>query len=193
MPMVLDLDLSVRLHRRVTTFLHTRRVQLPDGDLEGHFRTSRPLYESQVPSVACGVLASSDRTAADGVASVGRRVERSFLPTVEAVTDARHFARQTLHRWHVPTPDEGQLVVAELAANALRHSGSGFSVCLSRRTHAVRVEVTDLGSTTPDLIETLAAAEADWGLRIVDHLATGWGCEFAPGRGKVVWAELQAV
>jgi anti-sigma regulatory factor (Ser/Thr protein kinase) len=86
------------------------------------------------------------------------------------------------------------LVVAELAANAVRHGrvrGRDFRVRLVLREDVVRVEVAD-GRTDrlPALQEP--ADEGGRGLLLVAAVAERWGVEPRPGAPyKVVWAEVR--
>lgn len=85
------------------------------------------------------------------------------------------------------------LVVAELAANAVRHGrvrGRGFLVRLVPSEDVVRVEVLD---ARVDRLPALAPEpdEGGRGLLLVAALAEEWGVELSPdGAHKTVWAEL---
>jgi anti-sigma regulatory factor (Ser/Thr protein kinase) len=85
-----------------------------------------------------------------------------------------------------------RLVVTELVTNAVRHGGKRGSVRLAvrclPRTVEVRVSSPE-GVTEPALVPHARDGEGRLGLRIIDHLAEGWGVERAPGR-TTVWAVL---
>jgi hypothetical protein len=103
---------------------------------------------------------------------------------------ARHFVTAMLAQWRCDgfTVDAG-LVVAELAANAVAHAGSGFTVNVSAYGDAIRISVGDT--------QRLAGPDAGLptvpghGLSVVAALAAGWGVQEMAG-GKAVWAELRS-
>ena len=78
------------------------------------------------------------------------------------------------------------LVATELAANALVHARSAFTVALSCRDEVVRISVRD-ESGLPG--SGLPAAPLH-GLGAVAALACRWGVAPSGGNGKAVWAEL---
>ncbi|MFD5625146.1 ATP-binding protein [Streptomyces sp. NPDC127072] len=88
------------------------------------------------------------------------------------------------------------LVVAELAANAVRHGrvrGRDFRVRLVLREDVVRVEVADgRADRLPELKEpSELSEEGGRGLLIVVALAERWGVEAREdGTCKTVWAEV---
>ncbi|KMS82323.1 hypothetical protein ACZ91_59215 [Streptomyces regensis] len=123
-----------------------------------------------------------------------------FSSTRRGARLARRLAAHQLEAWGVPygsaASDTLLLIVAELAANAVRHGrvpGRDFALRLVHRPAAalVRVEVSD---THPALPVRLAQAPADAdggrGLLLVDALASRWGVTERTGPGKTVWAEL---
>src|ERR1700685_558989 len=64
---------------------------------------------------------------------------RTFAFTPNAPAAARHFAVATVGRWGAGDLSEDvALVVTELAANAVRHARSAFTVILSFRRHMMR-------------------------------------------------------
>jgi anti-sigma regulatory factor (Ser/Thr protein kinase) len=82
-----------------------------------------------------------------------------------------------------------QLIVSELATNAVIHSGARFDITVERLNDVtVRVEVRDFGDGTPRLLDRGASADSGRGLQIVDLLAETWGVDTRPGgRGKSTW------
>ncbi|MFE9763627.1 ATP-binding protein [Streptomyces sp. NPDC005808] len=87
------------------------------------------------------------------------------------------------------------LVVAELAANAVRHGrvrGRDFRVRLVLREDVVRVEVADgRADRLPVLQESSDGEGGGRGLLIVVALAERWGVEpREDGTYKTVWAEI---
>lgn len=147
---------------------------------------------------------------ADDVAVLALRVKtqsRNMPPTTEdgadcgivrsdlfacdraSVKAARRFIGECVEHLGLHSLPNVQLMVSELATNAVLHAKSQFDVTLERVSHgAVRVEVRDFGSGTPRLVPSSTETEDGRGLRIVDLLAQAWGIETRPGgRGKSTW------
>ena len=81
-----------------------------------------------------------------------------------------------------------EVVVSELAANAVHHAGTPFEVRLTIGS-TVRIEVCD-GSAVPPVMRDVDVHQISGrGLVIVDRFADRWGYETGGG-GKAVWAEL---
>jgi MEDS: MEthanogen/methylotroph, DcmR Sensory domain len=83
--------------------------------------------------------------------------------------------------------DTAELVVSELAGNAVRHARSTFRTEISFRNGAVRLAVTD-ARPLPDDWDGFPIAR-EHGLGLVAAVAQDWAVEPLAG-GKVVWAEL---
>ena len=123
---------------------------------------------------------------------------RTFAFSRDAPAAARHFAVAALRRWGIAgLADDVALVVTELAANAVRHARTGFTVVLSSRPSRpsdVRVSVRDArplpaagvpGSGSPLPVKPLH------GLGAVNAMASHWGVESLGSSGKTVWVELR--
>ncbi len=112
-------------------------------------------------------------------------VEAKFDASPAAVSAARHFLVDTLERWDlVAFPAE--LVVSELASNAVRHASTVFTVRIARTADAVWVEVADGHPLLPSPRAMSSDAEAGRGLALVNALTLSWGAE-PQSQGKVVW------
>ena len=85
--------------------------------------------------------------------------------------------------------DDVQLVVSELATNAVIHAGTPFSVSVGCDGSAIRISVQDWSSMLPIMRDGAPAAVSGRGLRLVAAVARDWGVEPGPD-GKTVWAEL---
>ncbi|GAB6985848.1 response regulator [Nocardioides pyridinolyticus] len=110
---------------------------------------------------------------------------------LSSVADARRFVKAQLRQWGIGEPlDDALLVVSELAANALTHARSSYSIRLSATSHVLRIEVDDTGVGTPEPQPLTEDEEHGRGLHLVDALAASWGMESAASGGKRVWAEL---
>lgn len=89
-----------------------------------------------------------------------------------------------------------QLLISELVTNALVHPRPPcavivVSVLISAKT--LRVEVRDSDPTPPRRASSSSVADENGrGLRLLEALASRWGCHPGPGNGKTVWFELAA-
>ncbi|MFF8270563.1 ATP-binding protein [Streptomyces sp. NPDC016562] len=126
-----------------------------------------------------------------------RTFTQRFSSTRRGARLARRLALLQLHEWGVPESTalcaDAELLVAELAANAVAHgriAGRDFEVRMVLLEGVLRVEVSDArGDRRPAVRPHLYQAESGYGLRIVDALATDWGVTDRVV-GKTVWAEL---
>lgn len=124
-----------------------------------------------------------------------------FSSTPRGARLARRLAGQRLDTWGIPYDCDAHhtltLIVAELAANAVRHgrvSGRDFHLALACDATTVRIEVTDT-RTEGVPVAPVAATPTDLrdtgrGMLLVEHLADRW--DWHPrrdGPGKTVWAE----
>jgi hypothetical protein len=78
------------------------------------------------------------------------------------------------------------LAASELATNAVRHTGTRYTVRIAVQPNLIRLEVTDASSVFPSL---LGLTDSHRGLRIVDAISESWGIDGNTG-GKTVWAEF---
>ena len=112
--------------------------------------------------------------------------------TREAVRQARRFVSGLLaERGDEMLAADAEIVVAELAANAVLHARSSFSVTVVPTQAGVRISVRDSTPLTPRGDGGLVATPGH-GLGVVAHLASRLAVQPVPG-GKVVWAELSAL
>lgn len=104
---------------------------------------------------------------------------------------ARSFVARTLREWKLGAlVDDAQLVVSELASNAVLHARGEVRVRLrSDGKFWVRIELRDDNPRLPVPVAFSHDATSGRGLSIVDAVSTSWGvgCQ---GGGKTVWAEL---
>jgi anti-sigma regulatory factor (Ser/Thr protein kinase) len=83
-----------------------------------------------------------------------------------------------------------ELLVDELAGNAVRHARTPFSVTLTWDGRTLRGEVTDVNPIPPQPRLAMSPdALGGRGLLLVSELADRWGFE-GHSRGKTVWFEL---
>ncbi len=120
-----------------------------------------------------------------------------FTSTRRGARLARQLALVELDAWGFPestglSADAG-LLVAELAANAVRHGrvpGRDFELKLTLLEGFLRIEVSDARRDRRPAVQPHAyGAESGYGLRLVDAVATDWGVTDRIV-GKTVWAEL---
>jgi anti-sigma regulatory factor (Ser/Thr protein kinase) len=86
--------------------------------------------------------------------------------------------------------DEVRLVAGELAANAVRHAHSAFTVRLAQSERAVLVSVHDDSPIAPGLLAPRLTDTAGRGVFMIDLVSDDWGVTAAPGEGKYVWASF---
>jgi anti-sigma regulatory factor (Ser/Thr protein kinase) len=116
-----------------------------------------------------------------------------FAPDKSAPGDARHRVADALRRTghdHELLRD-AQLVLSELAANAVLHARSPFSVSIRWRDSSVRILVRDQSPVVPVMRDDSGTTPSGRGIRLVDAIASRWGVDLVPD-GKVVWAELRS-
>lgn len=115
-----------------------------------------------------------------------------FVPVPAAIRMTRRFVTCTLQAWQrEDVAADAQLLVSELATNALLHGGSPFQVHLDHDEAGVRVAVADL-STSPPEPQVVDLDRFDGrGVALVEQLSTRWGVDAGVDGGKVVWARLE--
>ncbi|MQA95324.1 MAG: hypothetical protein GEV11_11995 [Streptosporangiales bacterium] len=123
----------------------------------------------------------------------GERTRGRFPGRADQVSAARAFLREALAshpcRW------EAELVVSELATNALRHTksgeGDGWLLEICSTADWVIVTLTDAGSSdTPQARRPALDAVSGRGLVIIDELAAAWGYT-RRHRQATVWVLLR--
>jgi anti-sigma regulatory factor (Ser/Thr protein kinase) len=84
-----------------------------------------------------------------------------------------------------------ELLVSELATNAITHAESDFTVEVERNDDEIRVEVSDQGTVLPALRMPSENDPHGRGLHIVSKLSDAWGSRVNPGGGKTIWFALK--
>ncbi|MER6011427.1 ATP-binding protein [Streptomyces bluensis] len=134
--------------------------------------------------------------------SVAEPLTAQFASSPRGARLARRLAVRRMEEWGYPPASDASctvaLVVAELAANAVRHGrvpgrDFGLRLALDEASGLVRIEVADAAaakrppaappSSYPD-------GESGRGLLLVDVLALRWGSTPRHPVGKTVWAEV---
>ena len=114
--------------------------------------------------------------------------QRRFPNNPSSVSEARRFVLDAVDLISTGDADAVAVMVSELATNAVRHTGSDFTVVVDRSTERIRVEVSDSGAGDPVVQAPDPKEPSGRGLQIVQALATDWGVSPAAGaRGKTVW------
>lgn len=109
-----------------------------------------------------------------------------------APREARAVVRDLLQRWGFrDLVDEATLIVSELVANAVEHTGSLCAMVVNRTEGSIRIEVRDEAPDARLLHRNPGSvfAERGRGLMIVSALAADWGVD-ADERSKSVWVQL---
>jgi hypothetical protein len=145
------------------------------------------LHSSVLHAPAGGVVPSVDGR------SLGAEVLADFLPEPKAPRDARRFVSDTLRRkgHDAGLINDAQLVVSELATNAVIHARSAFSVGVRSSHRGARLSVRDASPRRPVIPGRASETGRGRGLRLVAALAADWGVLEAATTGKTVWAELE--
>lgn len=120
-------------------------------------------------------------------------VSAYFTAQPDAVRAARQFVVDALGRWgHAGwLLEDAELVMSELATNALAHARTPFWVAARVQDSGIRLSVRDASTATPTLRDGGQLAPSGRGLRIVAALASNWGVD-VDADGKTVWADLRA-
>ena len=87
--------------------------------------------------------------------------------------------------------DDVQVVVSELATNAMLHAQTPFMVILRALNGSVRLEVQDGSQVEPILVMARGLDTGGRGVAIVNALSRDWGVIANTSGGKSVWAEFQ--
>ncbi|KAB8197662.1 ATP-binding protein [Nonomuraea phyllanthi] len=118
---------------------------------------------------------------------------RNFPGTRAQISEARQFV--TSYLGDRPETDTAQLVVSELATNAIRHTRSGlpggrFGVTVHAGIDLLIIAVLDEGSpSVPHLCQAEDEEQSGRGLHLVETLTTRWGIH-GDETGRTVWALL---
>jgi anti-sigma regulatory factor (Ser/Thr protein kinase) len=116
--------------------------------------------------------------------------EHHFAGAASSIRQARVFVTETLAATPQDAVDDAVLIVSELAANAVTHGNSAFTICVEETPKLVRIEVRDRGEGEPTPREPRPDEPYGRGLRIVEQLSQGWGVDSHPEGGKTVWADI---
>jgi anti-sigma regulatory factor (Ser/Thr protein kinase) len=119
-----------------------------------------------------------------------------FGALATAVPCARLHTHTVLYEWGIgDVADDAELIVSELATNALKASQSlpearPFTLCLRSDYTRLIIEVWDHSPLDPRSALAGGDAEGGRGLLVVEALSARWGSQRTGYATKVVWAEL---
>jgi anti-sigma regulatory factor (Ser/Thr protein kinase) len=116
------------------------------------------------------------------------------LPTTtRAPATARKFLRAAACTEHnARVLDEAELLVSELATNAVLHGAPPVTVRVEcDGSLGMCVSVSDTGPEHPLEREAAAEEESGRGVRLVDVISDRWGTDEHAGNGKAVWFRLR--
>ncbi len=118
-------------------------------------------------------------------------------PEPDSPSLARDLIGEACLAWQVPhLLHPCRLVMSELVTNAVEHAGSQITVTVTRRGIGLHLAVADTSSALPVLLTPTPPVPGEplndrgRGMRMVDSVATIWGCE-PTATGKVVWATVR--
>jgi anti-sigma regulatory factor (Ser/Thr protein kinase) len=128
--------------------------------------------------------------AAEVPPSEGTEFARVFVPAPVVVREVRDFVRDVLRQWgdHALL-GEAELIVAELATNAVLHACSPFRVSVSRTSTEVKIAVRDASSIMPANVIGPVDREGGRGISIVAAVSERWATD-PEADGKTIWAKL---
>lgn len=125
-----------------------------------------------------------------GSAGAVPEVSQHFACDLTSPGDARRFACEVLQQWHRPELiGAAELVVSELATNAVVHAKSAFVLTLANLGLSVRLSISDDSTVQPELQHPDMATPHGRGMLLVAAMTDGWGTEPRLD-GKTVWALL---
>jgi len=141
-------------------------------------------------------LASTDRSEAESPAQPSDRDDfaRVFVPVPAVVRDVRSFVRNVFAAWgeDASTP-EAEIIVAELASNAVVHARSPFRVSISRTKSEIKLSVSDASTVPPaqpdGKLGVLADRQGGRGISMVASLSLTWDTQ-RETNGKTIWATM---
>lgn len=120
----------------------------------------------------------------------GDEFDRVFVPAPAVIREVRSFVREVLRFWgEERLVAEAQVIVAELATNAVVHASSPFRVSVSRTRAEIRLAVRDASAVPPQHVQGHANGRGGRGISIVAALANAWDTDHEAD-GKTIWATM---
>jgi anti-sigma regulatory factor (Ser/Thr protein kinase) len=119
---------------------------------------------------------------------------RLFVPVPAVVREVRGFVRDVFRAWgeEACTP-EAEIIVAELATNAVVHARSPFRVAISRTKSEIKLSVRDASTVPPEQpagnLGVREGRAGGRGISMVASLSLTWDTHPEPD-GKTIWATM---
>jgi anti-sigma regulatory factor (Ser/Thr protein kinase) len=130
-----------------------------------------------------GIGADSESRPADAF-------DRVFIPTLVVVRDVRGFVRDVLRLWgEHQLLATAEVIVAELATNAVLHACSPFRVTVSRTSSEIKIAVRDASMVLPEHLSGHPDRRGGRGISIVAALSDRWRTD-PETDGKTIWATM---
>jgi len=121
----------------------------------------------------------------------GTRSRRTFPSTPASAGEARRFVESALAAVDLDhLAFAATMLVSELVANAVLHTGTPIEVVISPEPDGVRIEVHDGSPLLPIRKHYSTMSGTGRGLLLVERMAAEWGSERKNDGGKMVWFEL---
>ncbi len=119
-----------------------------------------------------------------------QRQRQTFPSTPASARQARRFVESVLEDGGLDhLAYSATMLVSELVANAVLHTGTPVEVVVCPEPDRVRVEVHDGSAQLPVRKHYSNMSGTGRGLLLVERMATEWGSDRTAG-GKLVWFEL---
>ena len=136
------------------------------------------------------ILLNATDSGAEVPLSHGDEFARVFVPAPVVVREVRSFVREVLRHWgEDELLGEAELIVAELASNAVLHACSPFRVSVSRTSSEVKIAVRDASSILPENVSGPVDRDGGRGIWIVAALSELWATD-PEADGKTIWAKM---
>lgn len=147
----------------------------------------------QVCHLHSAVLNAAGSNDGDARWPAGAEISGNFPANLAAARAAREFVTDSLAKTNLRATliYDARLVVTELAANAIVHARSPFSVTAQAHEFGVRLSVRDSSLVRPTVRPSDPLAASGRGLLLVAALCADWGVVVTTD-GKTVWADLRA-
>jgi anti-sigma regulatory factor (Ser/Thr protein kinase) len=154
-------------------------------------RTNRRRRAGRLRTQPCGKVGSRGTADPTTLGTVLESQDFTLPHSSDAAVLARRIVEEQLSPLLSPArASDLRLLTTELVTNALRHSpplpGGTIGLHVERDDRSIRVSVTDGGThLDPDALTFHTAADGEFGMYFLDHLADGWG--FSLDGVKGVW------